>query len=381
MRYIVITLVIFGIVYFISSKWNYVIQKSVYYKMYLDKRRVFVNDNVKLTTEIINRKIVPMPWIKIRVEMPIYFKFNNSKVQDYNKVKNIFKIVTSLLCFEKLKRYDSFKCSKRGVYRIKFAEIEMGDFLGATKAKDKIHISEELIVYPKVKKLVDLIDVPKSLQGYISVRRWIVNDTTQVVGVRKYSDGDGFNTIDWKASAKNNELYVKKFDFTSDPSVMIFLDIQTEDIHWKGLNDEFVENGIDIAASLMDQALKEKISIGYTANAVFENENEDIFIYPSNSSRQREKILDALAKTTYQRTYTIIKLINERISSLGKYCTIIMLLSFISDELIKNLNYYAQRGHNIKIILLDNRCNTIGINKDIEIIYPSQKGVFIENVR
>lgn len=381
MRYIVITLVIFGIVYFISSKWNYVIQKSVYYKMYLDKRRVFVNDNVKLTTEIINRKIVPMPWIKIRAEMPIYFKFNNSKVQDYNKVKNIFKIVTSLLCFEKLKRYDSFKCSKRGVYRIKFAEIEMGDFLGVTKAKDSIRISEELIVYPKVKKLVDLIDVPKSLQGDISVRRWIVNDTTQVVGVRKYSNGDGFNTIDWKASAKNNELYVKKFDFTSDPSVMIFLDIQTEDIHWKGLNDEFVENGIDIAASLMDQALKEKISIGYTANAVFENENEDIFIYPSNSSRQREKILDALAKTTYQRTYTIIKLINERISSLGKYCTIIMLLSFISDELIKNLNYYAQRGHNIKIILLDSRCNTIGINKDIEIIYPSQKGVFIENVR
>lgn len=381
MKYVVITIVIVSIVYFIVNKWSYLIQKSMSYKMYLDKNRVFANDNVKLITEIINRKVVPIPWIRVEAEMPIYFKFNNSKVQEYSEVKNLFKIVTSLLCFEKLKRYDSFKCSKRGVYKIKSAEIEIGDFLGAAKINLQLKLSEQIIVYPEIKKLIDLIDVPKSLQGDISIRRWIVNDPTQIVGVRKYSHGDGFNTIHWKASAKNNELYVKKCDFTSDPSIMIFLDIQTEDMHWKGLNYDLIEKGIDIAAALMDKALKEKITVGYTANTVFENENDDIFIYPSNSSNQRYKILDALAKTTYQRTYTITNLINNRISSLGKYCTVILLLSYIPNELIKILNHYAQIGYNIKIILLESKCNTIGINRNIEIVYPLEKGEVIENVK
>lgn len=361
--------------------WSKIITKSMNYKVYLDKKKVFVDDNVRLFTEVLNRKIVPIPWIRLEMEIPVEFKFNNSKVQICNNLKNKFMIMTSLLFFEKLKRYDSFKCTKRGVYKIRTAEINIGDFFGLTTSRFEIKVSNELIVYPKIKHLDEVIEVPKSLQGEISVRRWIVSDPTQIIGIRKYNNGDGFNTIHWKASAKNGELYVKKFDFTSDPSMMIFLDIQTAEMSWEGVDYDLIEKGIDIIASLMDKALKEKISVGYAANAIGVDEEKDLVTYPNNGSSQKNKILEGLAKTTYRRTYNITKFLNVKIHNLGKNCTIVLLLSYASKELIDSLNYYDKNGYNIKIILLNNCCNVSGIRKNIEIIYSTEKEEMISNVQ
>lgn len=381
MKLLGILTVLLCILGFCVHYWSAIIKKSMEYIICIDKKRAFVDEDIRLFTQITNRKIVPIPWIMIEVKLPIYFNFNNSKVQIFSQTKNLFKIITSLLFFEELSRYDSFKCSKRGLYKLKTAEIEIGDFLGLAKTNLQVNIDNDLIVYPKIKELVELIYVPKSLQGDLSVRRWIIKDPTQVLGVRKYTIGDSFNIIDWKASARNNDLYVKKFDFTSDPSIMIFLDIQTENAHWMGVNYEVVEQGIDLVASLMDKALNEKVATGYTANTTFQNEKDDVFIYPSNNGTQRIKILEALAKTTYERTYTITNLLNLRINSLGKCCTIILLLSYIPKELINDVNYYSKIGYNIKIILLNSTCSTTGLNKNIELIHSIEKGESLSHVQ
>lgn len=365
---IVITILVL-VMFIINQYWNVIVSKSIIYKVNLNKKRAFTDEDITFITEVTNKKITIIPWIKIIIKVPNKFNFKNSKVEILNQESCLLKIITSLLCFEKVRRVDSFSCSKRGVYKIDPAIIEVGNFVEEKKIHFSVPFNEELVIYPKIKNLTDLIYFPEFFQGDVSVKRWIINDPTQVIGVKKYTNEDSFNTIDWKISAKKGELYVKKYDFTAEPSIMTYLDIQTNPIKWMGNDYELIEKGIDIIASLMNKALIERIPIGYTANTAYDNENGDIFLYPSRSSKQRDRILEALAKTSYRRTYNIRVLINDTITKLDKSCTIILVLSYMTTELINNLNHYNKIGYSIKIILLSNECNTIGINKKIQLIY------------
>lgn len=381
MIYLAIVITILFIFEILRKNWMRIAAKGLSYEIYLDKRSAFVGHEINIVTKFYNKKIIPIPWIKIEIPVSVRFQFNDCKVEYVDNMVNLFKIVTSLGAFKRIKRYNSFKCSKRGVYKIKAGKFIIGDFLGIDKVTLGIKINHELIIYPKIKNVFELIDTYKTYQGDISVRRWIVDDPLQVIGVRKYSVSDSFNIIDWKATAKNNELYVRKFDFTSEPSIMMILDVQTQSIRWMGSNYDLIEKGIDIVASIMDKALKERIPIGYTANAAFQNEQKDIFIHPSNNSSQRNKILEALAKTTYTKTYNLKALIDEKINELNKNCTIVLLISYTSSELIKTLNSYSNLGYNFKIILLDNRCNVAGISKMIDIIHSVEESEAIHHAK
>lgn len=355
--------------FIIKQYWNVIVSKSITYKVNLSKNRAFTDEEITFMTQVTNKKIIIIPWIKVIIKVPNKFNFKNSKVEIFNQESYLLKIITSLLWFEKIRRSDSFSCSKRGSYKIDPAIIEIGNFIEGEKIHFSAPFNEELVIYPKIKNLIDLIYFPKPFQGDVSVKRWIINDPTQVIGVKKYTNEDSFNTIDWKISAKKGELYVKQYDFTAEPSIMTYLDIQTNPINWMGNDYELIEKGIDIIASLMNKALIERIPIGYTSNTVYDNENGDIFLYPSRSSKQRDRILEALAKTSYRRTYNITVLINDTITRLDKSCTIILLLSYMTTELSNNLNRYTEIGYKIKIILLNNDCNTISINKKIQLIY------------
>lgn len=381
MIYLAIVITILVIFEILRKSWMRIATKGLSYEIYLDKKSAFVGHEINVVTKFYNKKIIPVPWIKIEIPVSVSFEFNECKVESVNNMVNLFKIVTSLGSFKRIKRYNSFKCSKRGVYKMRIGKLIIGDFLGLDKITLGIKMDEELIVYPKIKNMFELIDTYKTFQGDISVRRWIVDDPLQIIGVRKYTVSDSFNIIDWKATAKNNELYVRKFDFTSEPSIMMILDVQTRSIRWMGSNYDLIEKGIDIVASIMDKALKQRIPIGYTANAAFQNEQEDIFVYPNNNSSQRNRILEALAKTTYTKTYNLKALLDERINALNKNCTIVLLVSYTSSELIKSLNSYVKRGYNLKIILLDNRCNVTGISKRIEIIHSLEESAVIQNVK
>lgn len=369
MIYLALLLILAFILYSGMKIWNKVVFKKVNVDINIENNRVFVGEDVAILTKVENRKILPLPIIQMQFNLPKEFTIKNEKNLEKTNIDNyIYSIVSSLLCYERLRRRDVFTTTKRGCYIISKCNVTLGDFLGYSYSDKLIYINKVVIVYPKIKDLDKFLIMADNPQGEISVKRWILPDPIQTIGARKYTSRDSFNSIDWKATAKLGELYVKKYDFTSNPAIMILLDIQTTEIYWKNLDEELIEKGIEIAGSLTRQALSEKVAVGFGSNSILEGEMEEVIVEPKISDKQERKILEALAKVTYRRTYSMEKFLSVKQQCFPIDYTLVILVSYLSPELKKKLNMLTTKGYNIKIILLNNEANTIGLGKNIGII-------------
>lgn len=226
-----------------------------------------------------------------------------------------------------------------------------------------------LIVYPEVKPLSQLIMPFKSIQGEMSVRRWIIPDNIAVIGAREYTPYDSFNTIDWKATARTNNLHVKKLDYTADLSAIILLNVQTSDIYWQNVDIELIEKGIDIAASIADKAIEEKLEVGYSSNAFFYGDKNDIFIRPKNRRNQKMFIFDALAKTSYLPIDSFDVFISKNISLIDKNNVLILITAHASNSLVQTINQLIKKDYCIKLILLYNDLKLEGLSTKVDIIH------------
>lgn len=369
MIYLVLLLILALILYGSIKLWDKRVFKKVSIDIDFEENRIFAGDDIKLLTKVENRKLMPLPLIEIKFNLPKEFIIKNEDQLEKTNIHNyVYRIVSSLLCYERLKRKDVFRISKRGCYVISKCDVKLGDFLGYSNVEKSIYINKYIIVYPKIENLDKFLIIPQNPQGDISVRRWILPDPIQIIGSRKYTSRDSFNSVDWKATAKLGELYVKKFDFTSSPAIMMLLDVQTSEVYWKDIDTEVIEKGIEIAGSITKQALNEKIAVGFTSNAVFESEKDHVFVEPKVNGKQEQKILEALAKVTYRRTYSMDNFITAKNQWLDRDYTLVILISYLSKELKVKLNTLVVKGYNLKVILLDNHVDAIGLNKNIELI-------------
>jgi len=371
---VAIIIVSIGIAY-ITSHWSNMSFQNVQFKRYVDKERIFVGEKVRLTTEITNRKLLPLPWIEIHTEIPESFIFQDQKVINFNRKssKKIYKVITSLISYQKVKRHNNIYCDKRGYYDLYDVKASIGDYLGMKVAERDLVCPMRLIVYPQIKPLERLIVTNKEPQGNISVRRWIMPDPMDIIGAREYTTRDSFNSIDWKTTSKIGKLHVKKLDFTANPSIMTFLDVQTGKIHWQDVDLSLIESGIDIAASITHKALEEKIPIGYTSNAYFNGDKHDLFIKPRMGKSQKSAVLEGLAKTTDTRRISIEELIGSKMKNLNKDCIIVLITSHLSNNLKNLVNVMSTKGYNFKIILLSDSKDVINLNKNVELFYQAGK--------
>lgn len=368
------TISISFIIFLFSRYWHQLSTRKVEYSRYLDKKRAYLGEEVTITTEIVNKKLLPLPWISIYSIVPTQFVFLDSKTtRRIIEWKSEYTIVTSLLFYEKVKRKDIFYCNERGYYSIYGARVKIGDLFGFTYAEEELKLPISLIVYPRIKPLNELI-VPKNThQGDISVKRWIMPDPVQVVGSREYTSSDSFNTIDWKSTARLGSLQVKKFDYTSDPSLMIFMDIQTEKIYWRSIDSEAIELGIEISAAIMQNSLENKIPVGLCANSMYIGCKTSVFIEPSISKNQRRLILDSLAMTSYHRGTDMQKLLREKAKVLKKENVIVLVTAYISEGLVTELNLLSKRGYKVKVILTKKCDNIRSLDKRIELLDGSKE--------
>lgn len=369
MRIIGLSIVIL-IVYYISRKWDKLATRNLTLKRYLDKERIFAGERVRITTELVNRKILPLPWIEIEGEIYKELDFLGQHVIKINdNSKKVYRIVTSLFPYERVKKYNIMYCNKRGFYSLYDIKITIGDFLGFNKVVNNVEYPIKLVVYPQMKPLEKLIMSYKEPQGNISVKRWIIPDPMEIVGAREYTTNDSFNTIDWNITAKTGNLHVKTFDYTASPSIMLLLNVQTQKVFWDGVNKDYIEKGIEIAAAIANKATKEKISVGYSSNCFFNGESQDVFIAPRLTNKQEILILEALAKTSYYRRMSMEDLLRKTVRILDNSCTLVLITSYISAMFIKELNYLSKKGYKIKLILLDDNVNINGLNKSVDIFY------------
>ena len=163
---------------------------------------------------------------------------------------------------------------------------------------------------------------------------------------REYSPGDDLKRLDWKAYARSDKFYIKRFEEDTNLRGTILLDASSSMKYGRGVMTKF-DYASTLAASIAALCVKQRDAVGL---AVFDDA-ERIFLRPVATQAQLHKIIELIENTTPQRTTdlgAVMHKVSEQIKSRGLVVVISDLLLDL-DVFYKSLGRLQHQGHEILV--------------------------------
>lgn len=163
---------------------------------------------------------------------------------------------------------------------------------------------------------------------------------------REYSPGDDLKRLDWRAYARSDKFYIKRYEEDTNLRGTVLLDASRSMQYGRHGITKY-EYAATLAASIAALCVKQRDAVGL---AVFDDA-ERVFLRPVATQAQLHKILDVLEKTRPQRTTelgAVMHKLSEQIKSRGLVVVISDLLLDL-DVFYKSLGRLQHQGHEILV--------------------------------
>ncbi len=159
-----------------------------------------------------------------------FLPFTNVRMIHYSDKKDIEeKGLFNNYCIVPKEEYEiisKITCPKRGVFDMGIKKVIVHDFLNAFKMSGNVQKLGKVYVVPRLIILSNIIaeldtECDRVRPQFSVINRQEVPD----IDMRRYISGDNRKMIHWKASAKRNELYTRKYINNPDPVMKIVVDL------------------------------------------------------------------------------------------------------------------------------------------------------------
>lgn len=298
------------------------------YNMEIGQRTAEIGEEVEIHSTIENKKPLSISFLKVREVFP----------EGFNILENIYTIF--VMPYQRVKRTYKIIGNKRGLYNIRNVGLELGDFTGFKTEQENLEINKQLIILPKTVDLQDSIAPLGSLMGDISVKRWIIDDPLMTIGIREYTGSEPERYIHWPSSLKHGSLMVKSFDFTTDNSVIVVLNVESSKPYWKNIEKDIIEESISISRTIMEELEELKIPYGFATNAYNTSTtySKGHFFHPGLGSRHLNNILEVLGSINYVVSSTFEQTLGNISRMQGNYTTIVIVTPKVLKPYIRPIN-------------------------------------------
>jgi len=120
-------------------------------------------------------------------------------------------------------------CVHRGAYKIGPAVVRTGDLLGIVETCVLLPPEDEIVVYPKVLPLEEVLMGARRPSGELLARQRAFEDPSRPAGTRPYMRGDALKRIHWKATAHTRRLQSKTFEPSAQMEVAIVVNLNASE--------------------------------------------------------------------------------------------------------------------------------------------------------
>lgn len=307
--YILITAFILFRVQTIVLRKNW--KKGLSVKVQFDEAACTEGESAALTETIINRKKLPLPTLAVKFLINGAVRFNemeNTVITDNTYTNDIF----SILGYEKIVRHHSFKCEKRGVYRINRIDVISFDLFLYSKNVGTFENDTLLYVYPRLVNL-SLAGIPfERIMGTLLTKKMNLEDPFEFRSIREYQPFDPMSSVNWKASAKTGDLMVNLHNYTATQEVTIFLDLESGTLK---RHDTLAEESIRLAATFASLLLSKGINTEIISNGVDYLTDNQLYVPSGAGKSHLITIYESLARLDIQKRSTpIVKKISHAAS-------------------------------------------------------------------
>lgn len=225
---------------------------------------VYEGDHSRLREVLINDKRLPLPSMEVGLAMSRNLRFRqeaseNTSVTDQTYKRDVF----SFLSRQQITRTLPFEAVRRGFYQIDKAAILCSDLLLMEYYHEEFPQSTQIYVYPRQVDTSRISLVCSAISGMILAHNRIYQDPFEFSGIREYRKEDPMNRINWKASARSQQLMVNQYDATTNIDVTLLLELEDRTIL---KHRDLVEESIRIVSSLSAALVKGKMDFSIRSN-------------------------------------------------------------------------------------------------------------------
>ncbi|WP_439022826.1 DUF58 domain-containing protein [Bacillus thuringiensis] len=318
----------------------------------------YVAGEAFLSTITIKRKF-PFPLLYLVIEDELPPQFTSYRQTKMNKV----------ILFPGFKRNISFQyvieTIPRGEHTFSSVRVKTGDLFGTMEKEVTFSAPDTFLVYPQYVDITYRQLENHFEQGSLSANINLAKNSTVSVGVRDYKPGDRFSWIDWKATARTNNIMTKEFEQQRSHNIMIFMD-RTE--------SPLFESVVTFTASIVRSVLKQN------STASFVSVGKERTIFPlDNGDMQLQQIFFHLAKVQADSVSPLSQSVEMELRKMYQPVTIILVTSDLSPDIQKAAECAAIKNRKLMVFVVKEKANQLSY-RELSILETLQKRKIFVNV-
>lgn len=274
--------------YLYRKLWNRNLTASLSFQ----SESMFEGEQGSLREIVENHKRLPLSMLKVKFQTSRNLVFDTTKgsrTTDQYYRNDVFHVGGG----EKITRSIPFTGGRRGYYQITSIDLVASDLFLTTEMVETLPANKWIYVYPRPYDSREFQLSLQQLNGEILTRRHLLEDPFEYRGIREYQPFDDMRSINWKATAKTEELKVNQKNYTALPSIRIFFNIEDRGVLKK---EECVEACFQIAAGLGKFYLHQGVRVSIYGNGVDMDTQKPVAIEAGNGRGQLEQIYRTLAR-------------------------------------------------------------------------------------
>lgn len=220
---LVMVIVVLAVQYYLYAKTSF---QHFEYTCHFTKEEVMEGDEVGLVETVINRKWLPLPWLKAELSTSQWLEYAGDQ-SDVLYGKRFVSSFFALRSYQKISRTWKVKCLRRGVFEIHRVDLVDSDLLGFSSFSHSVTVYARLTVLPRPLKEENATSLLRYLNGEVPVRRQLLADPFFLAGVQEYTGLEPMKRIHWTATAREGRLMVFQNQYTARKNLTIFLNTQS----------------------------------------------------------------------------------------------------------------------------------------------------------
>ena len=332
--------------------WQVRALQGLTYTRRLHFRRGFPGESISFQAEVENRKILPLPWLRLRDMWPNAIApqdelaFQPTENPDRGMLVNLF----SLRWYERARRADHLLLRKRGVYRLGPVFFETGDIFGLFSQEKSEEQLEFITVFPLPVPVARLKLSAEDPFGDRKAPRRLYEDPTQPMGVRQYRPEDDFRHLHWPATARIGELQTRLYQPSAARVMVVCLNVSTFPNYWEGTYPELLEYLVGVCASVVELGLKNGYKVGLVSNGSLAHADQPFRLPPGRSPQQLARLLGALAGVTPLVSRSFERFLISEMPRLPYNATLVVVTGIYTPLLAETLLRIKRHGHRITVL-------------------------------
>jgi uncharacterized protein (DUF58 family) len=335
----------------LARLWDRWSLSRVSYARELSHPRAFVGDEVELAIRIANRKPLPLAHLDIRDRIPAGLQVVGHDLKIDTDGHQMLHRSTSVRWYEALTWRYQVRCLARGAYRFGPSQIESGDPFGFYRTIRDEPLRTSLVVYPQLLPLEELGLPPRHPLGELRAHQ-LIRDPLRTIGVRDYHPDDPLKDVHWTATARAGALQTRIYEPTTAREIAIFLDLDTFERYWEGIDEEQVERLISAAATIAQAGLEEGYAVGLYVNGAPAEHEQLVRLPPGRSPAQLEHIMETLARLTPISITPMARLLRATAGALPWGATLLLISAIAPDSTRAALLRQRERGRYVAWLFL-----------------------------